>query len=139
MGKESGKKVLLKIGDGADPEVFTSVKGQRDTRLSMQASPTDVSDKTSDGWGATIPGTKQATITVSGVAVWPDTAGWDVLREAFEDEAEINVHLVANTDGDGWKGPVTVTGFDYGGSHDGGQEYSITLQNSGPLVWVEAA
>lgn len=138
MGKESGKKVLVKVGDGADPEVFTAIAGQKDGRLALAASPVDVSDKTTDGWGSTITGTKNATVTVSGVANWPDTNGINRIQAAFEADEAINCEFVYNTAGDKYSGPMSITQFEVGGANDGATEYSITLQNAGALEWVAA-
>lgn len=138
MAKESGKTVLLKVGDGADPEVFTAVDGQKDTRLSLAASPVDVSDKNTDGWGATITGTKNATVTLSGVAVWPDTKGLKALQDAFQADELINCQLIMNAAGHKWSGPMAVTQLEIGGANDGATEYSITLQNAGALAWTTA-
>lgn len=136
MSKEAGKKVILKVGDGGGTEVFTALAGQSDTRLSLQGNPIDVSDKTTNNWGATIAGTLAATVTVSGYPDWPDTAGWDTLRTHFEAGTTVNCQLVVNNDGDYYQGAFSVTGFDVGGAEDGATEYSITLQAAGALTWT---
>ena len=137
MSKESGVKVLLRVGDGATPtEAFTALAGQRDTRMSGSGSPIDVSDKTTGGWGSTISGTRNMTVTATGVANWPDTTGLDRLRGVWESGGTVNCELILNDAGHKYGGAFSVTQFDVGGGHDGATEYSITLQNSGQPTYT---
>ncbi|MFD2206637.1 phage tail tube protein [Kiloniella antarctica] len=131
MAKESGVKVILKVGDAADPEVFTDLKGQKDTRMSGAGNAIDVSDKTTGGWGSTLAGTRNMTVTASGLVVWPDTTGIDVLRGHWEAGTTVNCELVLNDNGDKYSGAFSITQLDIGGASDGATEYSVTLQNAG--------
>ena len=132
MSKESGINVLLKVGDGVTPtEVFTELAGQKDTRMSGAGNPIDSSDKTTGGWGTTMSGTRNMTVTASGIAVWPDTTGIERLRTQWEAGATVNCELILNAQGDKYAGAFSITQFDVGGGHDGATEYSFTLQNSG--------
>ena len=142
MGKESGVKVLLKVGDGATGttpgEVFTTLAGQKDTRMSGSGNPVDTSDKTTGGWGSSISGTRNMTVTATGLAVWPDMAGIDRLRSVWEGGETVNCELILNEAGAKYTGAFAITQFDVGGSNDGATEYSITLQNSGQPTYVAA-
>lgn len=139
MGKESGKKVILQVEKAGSPAEYEALEGQKDTRLSMQGAPIDVSDKTTNNWGATIAGTVNATVTVSGFPVWGSETYWEILREAFENGDTVNCKLVLNESGDAYVGALSVTGFEVGGANDGATEYNITLQNAGALVWTPGA
>ena len=130
MAKESGVNVLLKIGDGGDPETFTSLAGQKSTRMTGAASPIDTSDKTTGGWGSTLPGTRSMTISCSGVAHWPDQLGVHRVRAAWEAGEDITCELVLNSAGDKYTVPLSVTQCDIGGDDDSATEYSFTLQNA---------
>lgn len=137
MGKESGNNVIVKVGNGATPtEVFTALKGQTSSKLTMNGKPIDISDKTSGNWGATLAGTLDASVSVSGFPDWPDTDGWDKLRAAFIANGTINCELVVNASGAKFKGPFAITSFNLDGPVNAGTGYDITLQASGPLTWV---
>ncbi|KKJ75446.1 hypothetical protein WH95_18570 [Kiloniella litopenaei] len=131
MAKESGVKVILKVGDGADPEAFNDLSGQKDTRMSGAANAVDVSDKTTGGWGSTLPGTRNMTVTSSGFAVWPDTNGLQILRAHWEAGTNVNCELILNDSGNKYAGAFSITQLDIGGANDGATEYSVTLQNAG--------
>ena len=135
MGKESGLKVLFEVGDGATPEVFNPLKGQKDTRMSAAANAVDVSDKTTGGWGSTISGTRSMTVSVSGLCDWGDTVLTQI-ETAFLAGAEIAGRFKLNENGDYYGGQLSITQFDVGGAHDGATEYSMTLSNAGEMEKV---
>jgi TP901-1 family phage major tail protein len=138
MAKEAGKNCIVKVGNGATPtEVFNAVQGQRSGSVSFEADSVDVSDKTTDGWGAVIAGTRRATITVGGVAVWGDANGLDRLKEVFLAGENINSQIIVNAAGDGYEGNFSITNFEITGEHDGATEYSFTLQNAGAVTEID--
>ena len=49
MAAQKGKDVLLKIGDGANPETYTTVAGLRARTLSLNAKSVDATDSDSTG------------------------------------------------------------------------------------------
>lgn len=136
MAKERGTKVLLKVGDGSSPETFTTLGGQRDTRMAGAANPIDVGDKLDADWGSTMGGIKNMTITVSGIADWPDTDGLDAIRQAWVSGEDINCRIVLNAAGENYEGAFQVTQFEIGGSYQGATEYSITLANNGAPTYA---
>ncbi|WP_085908280.1 phage tail tube protein [Kiloniella majae] len=135
---ESGINVLLKIGDGADPEVFTELAGQKSTQLNLTSSPVDTSNKTTGGWGRTLAGLNNGTVTCSGTAEWPDTAGIKRLETVFGARGTINCELIVNTAGDKWAGAFSITSLDISGDDNGAAVYSLNLQNAGALVKTDA-
>lgn len=137
MAKESGNNVILKVGNGATPtEVFTALKGQKSAKLSINGKPIDVSDKTSDNWGATLAGTLDASIAISGFPDWPDTLGWDKLRTACLANQTVNLKLIVNASGAYFAGAFSITGFNLDGEINTGTGYDITLNAASPLTWA---
>ncbi|HYF21854.1 MAG TPA: phage major tail protein, TP901-1 family, partial [Caulobacteraceae bacterium] len=49
MAAQRGKDMLLKIGDGADPQAFTTVAGLRARTISLNARTVDATDSDSAG------------------------------------------------------------------------------------------
>ena len=84
MAAESGVNVLLKVGDGGSPTLFTTVAGQQNTTFDGTTETADITDKANAGWGSTISTLIRGTIQCSGVAVWPDTAGLDQVRTSWQ-------------------------------------------------------
>ena len=50
MSAEKGSAFLLKIGNGANPPVFSTMAGLRTTQLSVNGEPVNVTSKDSGGW-----------------------------------------------------------------------------------------
>ena len=137
MGKESGKNCLFKVTTDEGVS-YTAIEGQKDTQWSGSANPVDTSDKTSDGWGSTIAGTKAATVTMSGVCNWGSDTAFQALRVAWENSEVVSGRAVFNSAGNNYEGDWSVTQFDVGGTHDGATEYNITVSNAGPLTYAAA-
>lgn len=136
MAKESGKNVIVKVGDGGGTEVFTALSGQVDATLTISASSQDASDKTTNNWGSTLSGTLSANLQVSGYPNWPDTAGWDRLRSQAIAGNTVNLRLVANAAGGYFSGTFSITSFALKGPKDAPTGYDITFQNYGALTWA---
>tara|TARA_R100001244_G_scaffold2541_10_gene3993 strand:- start:80 stop:505 length:426 start_codon:yes stop_codon:yes gene_type:complete len=136
VAKERGTKVLLKIGDGASPEVFSTLAGQQDTRMAGASNPIDVGAKEDGDWGATLGGIKNMTVTATGIANWPDTTGLEAIRVAWQAGTDINCRVVLSAAGQNYVGPFQVTQFDVGGTHTGATEYSITVVNNGAPTYA---
>ena len=130
MAKEKGVNVLLQVSEDDSPETFVSVAGQRDTRMQGAGNPIDTSDKTTEGWGTSLAGTRQITVTATGVANWPDTTGLDLIRSRWASGATIRAKIILNNSGAAYVFDAAITQLDIGGAFDGATEYSLTLQNS---------
>jgi len=136
MAKEHGQKVLLQIEDPGTPGTYNTLSGQKDTRMQGAGNPIDASDKTDNGWGSTLTGTRNMTITATGNVNWPDTNGIDQLRQAWEAGTPLNCKIILNNAGNSYTGSFYVTAFDIGGSEQSPTEYSITLQNDGQPTYA---
>src|SRR5690606_18604940 len=122
MAKERGKNVLVKIGDGGSPEVFTALAGQRNASIQINGNTIDTSDKTSDGWATSLTSLKSLVITCDGIANWPDTNGLDALRVAAtadsDDDAVINARIVLNSSGAYYEATFSISNFQIDGPFD---------------------
>ena len=50
MSGEDGINVILKVGDGGEPEVFTILAGQQSTTLNLASAMADTTNKDDAGW-----------------------------------------------------------------------------------------
>jgi predicted secreted protein len=82
MAKRLGKDYRLFVGDGASPEVFAELAGQRG--LSFNATPNffDTSSKDDYPFATQGAGRQTLNITVDGVLDLPDTTGIEALNTA---------------------------------------------------------
>ena len=84
MAAQRGKDILLKIGDGAEPETFVTVAGLRARTISLNARTIDVTDGDSAGrWRELLAGAGVKQASVSGAGVFRDAASDDLIRAVF--------------------------------------------------------
>jgi TP901-1 family phage major tail protein len=132
MTAQRGRDLLIKIGDGADPETFTTLAGLRATTLAFNAQAVDVTNADSaDMWRELLAaGVKSA--TVSGSGVFKDAASDAALRAAFFNAAIGNFQLVIPSFGT-LTGPFKITALQYDGPYDGEVKVSLSLASAGAL------
>lgn len=131
MAQESGVLCVLMVEDPAMAGTFVKLAGQTDTRRSLSGNPIDTSNKDDDGWGSSIAGTRNMTVTVSGVKEWPTQSVYTALENASRAGTPVNCEIVYGANGEKDAGQFYVTQNDLGGAQDGATEYSFTLQNNG--------
>jgi TP901-1 family phage major tail protein len=138
MSAQKGKDLLIKIGDGADPEVFTTVAGLRATTLAFNATTVDVTNADSaDQWREFLisGGVKSATLSDSGV--FKDAASDAALRTIFFNQACPDFQVVIPSFGT-VAGPFKVTALSYDGPYDGELKLSLSLASAGALSFTPA-
>ena len=75
MAAQRGKDLLLKIGDGGEPETFATVAGLRARTISLNARTVDVTDGDSAGrWRELLAGAGVRSAAVSGQGVFRDAS-----------------------------------------------------------------
>lgn len=119
----------------ADSPIWTLVGGQRGASLEMSAEEIDVSDKTSSGWGDTLPGTKTWSVSLDLVKVLGND-GFEAIQQAFLNDQEIQV-MIWNTSGHATMGWCSVTEFSSEAPHDDVVSISGTLSGRGAPVFLE--
>ncbi|WP_291844072.1 phage major tail protein, TP901-1 family [Maricaulis sp.] len=136
MSVQSGRDILIRIGDSADPPVFTSAAGLRLKTISLNARTVDVTHAESvQGWRELLAGGGVKTCGVSGSGVFVDAAADAQIRQAFFDQAALAWQLVIPDFGT-LTGPFLVAALDYAGRHDGEATWSMSLASAGPIAFA---
>ena len=132
MTAQRGRDLLIKTGDGADPETFTSVAGLRATTLAFNASVVDITNADSaDAWRELLAGGVKSA-TISGSGVFKDAASDAALRLAFFNAAIGNYQIVIPGFGT-VTGPFKITALQYDGPYDGEVKIALSLASAGAL------
>ena len=74
MAAQKGSSLLVKIGDGASPEAFTTIGGLRSTSISLNDEAVDVTTMDSSNARTLLANGGIQTITISGSGVFTDAA-----------------------------------------------------------------
>jgi TP901-1 family phage major tail protein len=137
MTAQRGRDLLIKIGDGASPENFTSVAGLRATTLAFNSAMVDITNADSaDMWRELLAGGVKSA-TVSGSGVFKDAASDSSLRAAFFNMAVGNFQIVIPSFGT-VTGPFKITALQYDGPYDGEVKLSLSLASAGALTFAGA-
>jgi len=138
MAAHAGRDMLLKIGDGAEPQAFTTMAGLRARTLSLNARPVDITHGESPGrWRELLSGAGVRNASVTGTGVFVDGEAASLVQAVFFDQAVRDWRLVIPGLGT-LEGPFLVTALEYSGRHDGEAAWSLSLASAGELSLNEA-
>jgi TP901-1 family phage major tail protein len=136
MSAQKGKDLLVKIGDGATPENFTTVAGLRATSLAFNAQNIDItSNDSTDLWRELLAGGGMKTATFTGSGVFKDAASDAALRSAFFAQSLPNFQIVIPGFGT-VSGPFKVASLQYDGPFDGEVKITLSLASAGALAFA---
>lgn len=137
MSAQKGKDLLIKIGDGSDPETFATVAGLRATTLAFNAQTVDITNADSaNAWRELLDGGVKSA-TLSGNGVFKDAASDEALRAAFFNQTLPNFQIVIPNFGT-VTGPFKITSLQYDGPYDGEVKISLSLASAGALTFTGA-
>ena len=138
MAKYCGKDFLVQRGDGASPEVFTTIVAGRSLGLTINNESVDVTTKGEVPWRQLIAcGIKSMSITVAGVITG------DAVLKSMETDANGTSNTIHNFKiisgrGDTYMGAFLVASFGRTGEYNGAEQYSITLESAGAITYTAA-
>ena len=136
MAAQRGRDVLLRIGDGGNPEAFTAVAGLRARTISLNAKTVDATDGDSAGrWRELLAGAGVRSAAVSGAGVFRDAAADALIREAFFAQAARTWRLTVPDFGV-LEGPFLVSSLEYAGEHEGEATFALSLASAGAVSFA---
>jgi|TARA_R100000455_G_C6255632_1_gene111541 TP901-1 family phage major tail protein len=135
MAAQKGSSLLLKIGDGNNPEGFTTVGGLRSTSISLNDEAVDVTTKDSSNVRELLANGGIQTLSISGSGVFTDAASEGTLRADFGNSTFTNYQVIIPDFGT-YTGAFMVASLEYAGEHNGEVTYSVTLESSGTITFA---
>ena len=135
MPAQKGSALLMKLGDGASPEAFTTIGGMRSTSLTMNDEMVDVTNKDSSNARTILAQGGVNSISVSGSGVFTDSASETTLKGKFNVSALTNYQFLVPDFGT-FTGAFMLTTLEYGGEYNGEVTYSFTFESSGAITFA---
>ena len=141
MAKQLGRALLVKISDGASPEVFANLCGLNSKTLTINNSSIDVTTPdctTPEGalWSESLNGLKS--VSVSGDGFFEDSATELRMNTvAMLADAKTNFQIVVPAFGT-YAGAFRVASLEFGGETEGGVTYSLSLESTGAVTFTAA-
>ena len=133
MAAEKGSAFLLKVGDGANVPVYSTVAGLRTTQLSISGDGVVVTNKGSGGWRELLSGAGVRQVSISGAGVFTGSAAETRLK-ANALAGVIDDYEVSFESGERIRGRFLIARLDYAGDFNGERSYTVALESSGAVT-----
>jgi len=133
MAAEKGLSFLIKHGDGAGTEVFTTVAAMRSTSLTINSETVDITNKDSSGMRELLAGAGVRSMSLSGSGVFTKSTEQVLIQNEVLAGSITNYEIVFEP-GDKFAGAFQVTSLEYAGEYNGERTYSISLESSGAIT-----
>jgi predicted secreted protein len=140
----SGTKLLIKIGDGASPEVFTAPCGLTTATFTFSKTVNEIDipdceDLDAISWLGREPQNRSLAVTGEGVL---DTTVLDDYQAFYDDNDGKNLQLVLNVSaalgGGYWSGRFHLTEFGVTGQRGQKIQVSLSIVSDGAVTWTAA-
>lgn len=137
MAAQKGKELLVKIGDGATSETFTTVGGFRSNSMTLNEETVDITNKSTSGQFRELLRAGVKSMSVSGSGVFTDSASEESVRADFYGTTLTNYQVVVPGFGT-FEGPFLVSSMGYGGDYNGEVTTDLTLESAGAITYTAA-
>jgi TP901-1 family phage major tail protein len=133
MAVQKGSALLVKAGNAASPEVFTTVAGLRDTSISINAETIDVTNKDSARVRTLLANAGIKSFSISGSGVFTDSATEQLILTNFSAATFLNYQFLV-PDYNTFTGAFQVSSIEYAGSYNGEVTYSMSFESAGAVT-----
>lgn len=142
MAKQLGRAMLVKIGDGAGSEVFTTLCGLTSKTIAINNSEIDVTTADCDApggelWTEVLNGLKR--VNISGTGLFKSAADEARLLTIAMSATAIGNFQVIIPELGTFAGAFHVSASEFGGEQEGALTKGMTLASSGPVTFTPAA
>lgn len=134
MTAYKGNLVLLKIGDGGQPQQFRTVGGLRATRMTVNRQVIAAADVTSGGWRRVLEQGGVASVRVQGDGVFTGTVEEGRLRAQAMSGTAADYRLFFGN-GDRMEAAFVVAGYERSGRVGELEGFSLTLESAGAVTY----
>lgn len=141
MPQEKGRLLLIKIGDGALPEVFANLCGLKARSFNLSANEVDTTIPDCNNPGGAVQATSEPGIVkraFTGGGAFVSGATQAILMAHVRNGTSFNAEVIVPGDG-AYKGSWMVSDFDFSGEMEGSMEFSATFSAAGPLTFTAEA
>lgn len=132
MAAERGSAFLLKIGDGENAPIYSTIAGLKTTQLAINGDGVTITHKGSGGWRELLSGAGIRSVSVSATGIFTGSVAEGRLR-ALALNGLVAPYQLSFESGETMTGDFLVTRLEYAGDFNGERNYSLVLESSGPV------
>ena len=133
MAAEKGSAFLLKVGDGGEPPVYSTVAGMRTTQLSINGEPVVITNKDSGGWRELLTGAGVRSVSVSGAGIFTGSVAETRLKKNAL-AGSLDDYELSFESGERMQGSFLIARLVYAGDFNGERNYTLALESSGAVM-----
>jgi predicted secreted protein len=142
LGEQLGRTLLIKVGDGADPEIFSYVCGLKDRSFDLSANSVDTTKPSCTDPGGPVQKTGRPGIvsrTFQGSGTFVSSAAMKSFMVHVINATVFNAQVTVPGLGT-FEGPFFVANFQASGDMENDMQFSATFEAAAPLEYeAEAA
>jgi predicted secreted protein len=133
MPAQNGRTLRIMIGDGASPEVFSTIAGVQECGISGEIGEIDITDKDSNGYRTLLAGgIRSLSLSASGVTLT------NALMQLFIAGEIFNARMVWEDSGDMIEGAFQMGSFENtGATENAAIMFTAEFRSSGEFEFVE--
>lgn len=136
MAAQKGSEILIKLGDGATPDVFTTVAGLRTKNITLNTETVDVTNSDSTNkWRELLEGAGIRSASMSGGGVFKDSVSEASLL-AVKLAGTIRNYQVVIPGLGTFEGAFQISQLQYAGEHNAEATYEMSLESAGELEFA---
>ena len=137
MAAQKGNQFLVKLGNDASPEVFTSIGGFRTNRLSINDALVDVTTKSSAGhWREALRSGGIRSVTISGDGVFIDDTQFGTVLSHIMGSGPFKTYQVVVPGLGTFEGQFMVSTVELDGAHNDAVTKTLTLESAGAVTFT---
>ena len=137
MAAQRGSRMVIRVGDGGTPEVFTALGGLQATRIRLENALQPASSMESGEWRMLLPTAMLRSVMLEGEGMFTDAASEAVARGlAFS--GAVNNYRLHFGNGDYLAGAFIIAAYQRDGEHTQEERYTLRLESAGPVVYAAA-
>ena len=138
MAAGRGRLMTLKIGNGASPEVFTTVDHLRTTSMTINNEMVDISTKDTNGWRELGENMGISTMSISVGGIQYDSTVHGTLESNCRGGA-IDNYQITFDNGDEYEVAMQVTTFTRAGGYNDAETFDMTIESAGIPTFTPGA
>lgn len=134
-----GKDFIIKVGDGGNPEAFTTLGGIKSNSFAINNEIIDATTKDNPQWKTLLSGgIKSVSLSGSGVMNNSATAKQILAGIFSKTGGDIMDFKIVATDGHSYTGPFFITAVDDSGDVGKEEAWSVKLESAGEITYAAA-
>lgn len=140
MVAQKGRFLILKLGDGGDPESFTTIAAGTTNAMTINNESVDISNKTAGAQRQLLEGAGITSMSTTMSGVFTVDTQQDLLEEAAFGNTHNNFQIVIPDGASNitYEGSFMVASFAFTGEHNGAVTFEATLESAGDITRTTA-